>query len=112
MQSTTTPIDSQIYIGNIYMERDLFSTINTFIKILETGGIKSHSTYFEKGDGYLLLSDGGLLYFNTDKNLGAIAEDVLLAYKQKFNQESVSNPEDLDYIDTRFNNKVLFKFAD
>ena len=110
--STSTPVHSNTsYIGKTYIDSSTFHKINAFATALKSNDITSDSMTFENSTGYIHLNKGGYLIFNMNRNLGTVAEDVLLAYTQKFINDT-KKPEQLDYIDSRFNNKVLFKFVE
>lgn len=97
-------------IGTQYVPRELYEEVMGFANILQSEGINSYALEMQAREAQLLLSGGGVLRFRTDQDLMTLLEDIVLAYNTK--REDGSDMSEIDYIDVRFTNKILFKFVD
>lgn len=106
--STTTS-----FLGTQYLPEEIFMTTMLFIENLEEQGIPTHSltvtspSLFEAHLGL-----GGVLKFSPKQDLPKAIEDLKTAYSARVTNEEGSRAEDLEYVDVRFTNKVVFKFAE
>ena len=106
--STTERIN---WVGYYFMEPQTFARSVAFAadmqsRQINTYGIKVGSENFFE----LLLDDGGVIRFDPNSDLIALAKDIALSYEKKIMSDEPSN--EIEYIDARFPNKILFKFLE
>lgn len=99
------------YVGTYLLPVSLFTQIMQFMNSLKEVGIASHTLLIHAPNLYeLSLTAGGILRFSPEQDLNHAVNNLTTAYQKKFSEESNVVPKDIDYIDIRFENKVVFKF--
>jgi hypothetical protein len=97
-------------IGTQYLPEDVFVRVMKFVSVLKAEGIDSESLEVLGVQGTLHLLTGGSVLFNIDQDLSIALADLVLAHTKKL--ADGQEVHELEYIDVRFDNKVLFKYVD
>lgn len=101
------------------MKKEEFERLNNFIE--GTKGLEFNPTHLFidfNNTGYLYLEEGKnqtspKIIFKNEENLDKTLENLTLAMKEiEFKDEIIKGYDNLLYIDTRFKDKVLYKFND
>ena len=101
------------YIGIYFLPTQEFVRTMQFVSSLEKIDLLTHSLIITGPDSHeLSLRSGGKLRFLSTQNYHRAINDLTTAYEKKFSESPDVLPTDLEYIDIRFDNKVLFKFKD
>ena len=101
------------YIGKHFLPPVEFVRTMQFISSLKKIEISAHSLIIDSPNMYkLTLVSGGVLRFLPELDYHRAINDLKTAYEKKFFENSELLPKDLEYIDIRFDNKILFKFKD
>ena len=104
-------VNEQNYIGVHLLPAPLFTQIMQFINLLKEVGITSHTLSIRASNLYeLSFTSGGILRFSPEQDLNRAVSNLIAAYEKKFSNEPNISSKDIDYIDIRFDNKVIFKF--
>lgn len=96
--------------GGVYLGEERFTGLMRFRALLEKEGMET-TRLVEKGDGdfEFYLRSGGKLIFNEHQDAEKLLRDLVAAMEVKKNEGKAN--EALEYIDARFDGKVLFKFT-
>ena len=101
------------YIGKHFLPPIEFAKIMQFVNSLEKIEISVYSLTVDLPEMYkLALVSGGVLRFLPPLDYHRSINDLKTAYEKKFSDDTKLSPNNLEYIDTRFENKILFKFKD
>lgn len=112
-ESSIGDFNKKEYIGRHFLPPEEFVRTMQFVSSLEKIELPVHSLIIDSSDMYkLTLVGGGILRFLPALDYHRSINDLTTAYKKKFSEDSDLLPEDLEYIDIRFENKILFKFKD
>ncbi len=102
----------QSFLGIQYLPEEMFVLTMFFIRALEQEGILTHTLVVHNDHLFeLSLKDGGVLKFSPAQDLAKAVQDFKIAYEKKFEEDTKVTPADVEYIDIRFTNKVVFKFV-
>ena len=98
-------------IGQHFLKEKYFTRLMSFRNILLNEGIDiAYLVLQDNDDIELHITTGGKLIFAKEQDIEKIFHNLVSAIEAKqVNGENVFN--NLEYIDLRFNNKVLFKFS-
>ena len=103
--------DKKEYIGKYFLPPLEFVRTIQFVSSLEKIDLPTHSLIITDSGLYeLSLRSGGMLRFLPTQDHHHAINDLTTAYQKKFSEDSDLLPKDLEYIEIRFDNKVLFKF--
>lgn len=113
IDSETNPINQNIVTKNS------LTKIENFIDSLRDNNLPIHSLVLKDENQYEFLldiytttDDFARIIWNEDMNLEEVEKKILLTLEEKeFNQEYKNNGSQLLYIDTRFKNRVFYKFG-
>ena len=114
-------ISNAEYIGIYFLPPAEFTRIMQLVSLLEKINLQSYALVVTSPDLYeLSLVSGGTLRFLPGQDFHQVIDDLEIAYIKKFSNESKNgpsgrsdiSPEDIEYIDIRFDNKILFKFKE
>ena len=110
--NTLSTQTEQNYVGTYLLPVSFFTQIMQFMNSLKEVGIASHTLLIHAPNLYeLSLTAGGILRFSSKQDLNRAVNNLITAYKKKFPDDKPNIlPRDIDYIDIRFDNKVVFKF--
>ena len=107
---TETASDTE-YIGKHFLPPSEFVRMMQLVSSLEKIDLPTHSLVITNSGLYeLSLRVGGVRRFLPTQDLHRAINELETAYLKKFSSESKLDSEDLEYIDIRFDNKVIFKF--
>ena len=99
------------YIGKHFLPPSEFVRTMQFVSSLEKIDLPTHSLVIADSGLYeLSLRSGGMLRFLPTQDYHRAINDLTTAYEKKFSKNFDLLPKDIEYIDIRFDNKVLFKF--
>lgn len=102
--------DSNI-LGSVFLGKERFKKLMRLKDLLNKEGIKVYKlTQKENGDFQFYISSGGVLMFNELQDMEKLLRNLVSAIEVKKNENKNIN-KGLEYIDVRFNNKVIFKFT-
>ncbi len=106
-------VNSTEYVGIYFLPTKEFVRTMQFVSSLEKIDLPAHSLVITNSGSYeLFLLSGGALRFLPTQDYRRAINDLTTAYEKKFSEGSSLSPTDLEYIDIRFDNKVIFKFKD
>ena len=105
--------DTVNVLGTQYLPQEIFEPIMLFMQTLDRAGIETYALTVLEDDLFEFdLTAGGVLRFSPKQDLLKALNDLAIAYEKKFFEEESALLKDVEYIDVRFTNKVLFKFKD
>jgi hypothetical protein len=106
-----TPAEIRDVIGTQYIPRKDFLISMDLVNSLKKEGIQVHSLFvFDRTLFELKLATGGMIRFSPAEDLAKAIESLIVAWDKKFTPGAKITPTKLEYVDIRFDNKVLFKF--
>lgn len=98
-------------IGIQLLPKETFVLVISFVRSLEQISIGSYSLTIRDEDLFEISMDsGGILKFSPTQDLVEVLGKIKTAYEKKFTESSEKTPSQIEYVDVRFANKVLFKF--
>jgi len=105
-------------IGQTLQTKNSMEAIKDFVTAIEDAGIKTHSLVLnEDGQHFILLDiitntgDFSKIIFNEDEKISDISAKTAVALEgEDFLSDFELSKEYLEYIDTRFKNRVFYKF--
>lgn len=98
-------------LGGSFLGEERFVRMMQLRALLAKEGVEAtHLISKEDNDFEFHIKTGGVLLFNEDQKIEKLIRDLVVAMEVKKN-EGREIFENLEYIDMRFNNKVLFKFS-
>lgn len=98
-------------VGMQYIPRKDFLISMDFVNSLKKEGIQSHALFVQERTLFELeLANGGVVRFSPTQDLVKALDALMTAWDKKFTPGSKITPKSLEYVDVRFDNKVIFKF--
>lgn len=114
--TTTTgmiPVYEAPYIGAQYLPHDVFAAVNGFVGMLKEKGIITDTLIVHDLDFFeLALKSGGVVRFSPSQDLSKAASDLKTGLEKNITGQPNKKLSDIEYIDLRFTNKVIFKFIE
>ncbi len=105
-------ISPESFLGTYYLQEEMFILTMLFVRALEQEGIPTYAlVVYDEHHFELSLGEGGVLKFSPTQDLAKAARDFKIAYEKRFEEDSNVTPADIEYVDIRFTNKVVFKFT-
>jgi len=101
------------FVGTHFLPEEKYVTVINFIELLNMSGIETHTLIVHSNELFeLVMKEGGVLRFNLETDLERMVGDLKTALDTKLNQSNGKTLSDVEYIDIRFANKVVFKFIE
>jgi cell division septal protein FtsQ len=98
-------------LGKNFLGEERFVRLMQLRDLLSKEGLDTEALKQEEGSDFeFYLTSGGKLIFNEKQEMKKLLRNLVAAIEVKKN-EGKNIKENLEYIDVRFNNKVLFKFT-
>lgn len=104
-----TYLESSESIRQVIIEREKFKEIDSFVKFLEGLNLKPYKLVINrKGKVEIYFDDGKKIIFDNEQNIREVMDNFqALMGMEEFVNEGI--PNNLEYIDLRFGNKVFYK---
>lgn len=113
--------DSREVVGSSFLNEKKFTNLMQIRSLFEKEGIVSIKlNTLPENDFELYLKDGGKFIFNINQDTAKLVSNAIVAIDAKKKELIEVSPstdrasifKNLEYIDLRFNNKVIFKFVE
>lgn len=112
-EKTASSVYSQSYVDVLYLPQEVFLKVRDFVEMLKNKSIFVHTLIVHDGDFFeLVLKEGGAVRFSPSQDLVKIANDLETGIAKEFEEQPNKKKSDIEYIDMRFPNKVIFKFIE
>ena len=93
-------------IGHYFLSKDVYSQIYNFIQILDQNNLKVISLSFDGFDYKLALESGPIIIFNNKNDFNLSFQNLFTAIQTK-NLDLINDTNTINYIDLRFDNKIV-----
>jgi hypothetical protein len=101
------------FVGMHYIAEDSYRTVMSIVDLLRGVGIDTHTLVVHSKDLFeLVMDEGGVIKFNTQVDPQRMVTDLKTALDAKFQENKDKTLSDIEYVDVRFTNKVVFKFVE
>lgn len=101
------------FIGLHYLPEESYLAAMQTVELLKSIDITTHTLVVHSKDFFeLVMDEGGVIKFNLQAEPQQMVTDLKTALDAKFQERKDKTLKDIEYIDIRFTNKVVFKFVE